>query len=306
MPTGFKNWYPIVIRVMPYSLNAPLYQILNDTSDYLFEHNNQSIRVHYINPIVEFSRHKKLNKLAYIAQNLNLPSTKLGSIVKRICLTHLFRAFVRLGWQNTSSASAKQAFGMMSCPPIGFTGGFKCKSILCPNCHLRKAVTYQKILKALPEQKAIVIKCETPFVHNLQGAFPVDINTHRTKYFKKYMKLEMPCSMYLASGVTMRGRLPALCDNFHAIPEPTDFDRKLIAAKEFAQKIMELEADVNTQVKVIEVPEMKNLPTEMYNTSPIKLAAVTDCDFGDLRLHYTLNEFFEATFNKRSNRFLET
>ena len=307
MLEGANSFWPVHITAPPIPLNGCLYRIVKNTSDYLFKHHNKSITHHYIKDLIKFSKTKNIKQLAHIYINPTLvEKANLNVVAKRIAVTYLFRAFIALSWVNTFSATLKVNTRMRHCPPIGFKGTFlPCKHILCPNCHLRKASAYLKQLTDFPiDTSAIVIKCETPFMENLHGYFPAQTNINRTKYFKKYLKLETPKSMAIASGLNMQGRIPVICESFHAIPAADDFDRKLIAAKEFANRIMEKEAYLNTTATVATVSKIPYLAAEMYNTSPIKILGSTECDFNDLRLHYTVNEFVQSQFNKKTNRFL--
>jgi hypothetical protein len=288
----------------------------------LIAQKNDSIYLYMIKTLVNYK--KTCNSLSYaeapstlvhahpsnVLNNLSPQNAK--SFCERIALTYFYKAFVQECWTHTQSfQGGKTLHKMTHCPPIGFKsmkGCFPCEHPMCPNCYMRKAASYYESLKTLnPENPAIVITLKTPFVEEIYGYNTPDMaGCSRVKMLKKIMQPQGEKSLAMAGGVYVDGdQHPFVLTNYHVIVKPEDVERKIEAANYFLQKICETESKIKTEGSVKSDLKVGYLTAAMYNACPLKLISTSAVGFSDLCLIWTINEFFEFNFNKKTHKFIK-
>lgn len=307
---SIQDRLPIYLNMPPFELNQSLVRVMGSMSDSFKANKNNSTFLNYTKVFMDYKANKNVWAIVRAGKDLDIKTVKTPSIriVQRAALTYLFRAFSLFCWTNTLLYMPKIGHRMIKCPPIGFgsAGSYPCKHIMCPNCHMRKAVAYSKTLTGLdPTNPAIVVKVETPFDEHMHGYVPVlPSNTPRIRALRKCLALGADSNLFMTSGVALTDRRPSITVNFHVIPSSEDFDRKLESAKDFAAKIEKSEKENSTKVRVVKVDKTAYLTSNMYEDCPFKLIGTSEIGFNDLRLQFTVNEYCDALHNKRMNKSL--
>jgi len=305
-----KNSFPVYLNMSPFELNQSLIRVMGSISDSFKANKNNSIFRSHTKILMDYKDNKNLWAIIRAGNRLNMSSIKTSKLrlVQRAAMTYMFRGFSLLCWAHTLMYTPNSLKRMLKCQPVGFgnSGFYPCKHIMCPNCYMRKAAAYSKTLAGLnPVNPAIIIKVETPFDEHIHGYIPVPIrNTSRIRTLRKRMVLGENDNLFMTSGVALTNRHPSITVNFHVISDPQDFDRNMENAKDFADAIEKFERENSTKVKIVKVDKTAYLPSKMYEDCPIKLIGTSEIGFDDLRLQFTVNEYCDALYNKRINKYL--
>jgi len=284
----------------PPGLSPMLSEVLDDIIEPLAKNATPLISQHMLTPLKKYCKPgTSLDGILHNAHFLKDASASLHrSTLRRAAVGSLWKGAVnRILWQCPGSDD-KAIKRQRKCAPMGFSSlegqGFPCKSLFCPHCHCRSALSMSdRISQSIPwsDPKFMVLRVEIPFHDTVVGFDPVPSIWNR----KVRTALEnTECVCVRIAGATLNDRVPYSVESYLVISSTAAASRvrtrlsKIRTAMSFMGHIARLR-NVATKDKAVAMA---------YKCCPLALIGMSKTTDANSMLH-TLDSYQTAVYKAK-------
>jgi len=204
----------------PPGLSPMLSEVLDDIIEPLAKNATPMIVEHMLTPFKKYC--KPGTSLAGIVHNSHWlkdpPASLHRSTLRRAAVGSLWLGSIKKIFWQSPGCDDKSLKRQKACAPMGFgdtkLSAFPCKSLFCPHCHCRSALsTYDRLSRSIPwsDPKFMVLRVEIPFQDSVVG-FNAVPSTWNRKIGTALENLE--CFCIRVAGATLNDRVPYSVESY--------------------------------------------------------------------------------------------